>query len=52
MMIWETGVSRNLQKKNPICDLLDIWKWKSLSHVQLFETPWTIQSPEFSKPEY
>ena len=20
------------------------WKWKSLSHVQLFETPWTIQS--------
>ena len=27
-------------------------KWKSLSHVQLFATPWTIQSMEFSRPEY
>ena len=27
-------------------------KWKSLSHVQLFETPRTIQSMEFSRPEY
>ena len=26
--------------------------WKSLSHVQLFVTPWTIQSMEFSRPEY
>ena len=26
--------------------------WKSLSHVQLFVTPWTIQSIEFSRPEY
>ena len=25
---------------------------KSLSHVQLFVTPWTIQSVEFSRPEY
>ena len=25
---------------------------KSLSYVQLFATPWTIQSMEFSKPEY
>ena len=24
------------------------WKWKSLSHVWLFVTPWTIQSMEFS----
>ena len=24
------------------------WKWKSLSHVRLFVTPWTIQS----RPEY
>ena len=22
-----------------------LWKWKSFSHVQLFATPWTIQSP-------
>ena len=28
------------------------WKWKSLSRVRLFETPWTIQSMEFSRPEY
>ena len=28
------------------------WKWKSLSHVRLFVTPWTVQSMEFSRPEY
>ena len=28
------------------------WKWKSLSHVRLFATPWTTQSMEFSRPEY
>ena len=28
------------------------WKWKSLIHVQLFVTPRTIQSMEFSRPEY
>ena len=27
-------------------------KWKSLSPVLLFATPWTIQSMEFSRPEY
>ena len=27
-------------------------KRKSLSHVQLFETPWAVQSMEFSRPEY
>ena len=27
-------------------------KWKSLSFVQLFATPWTLQSMEFSRPEY
>ena len=27
-------------------------KWKSLSHVWLFATPWTIQSMEFSRPEH
>ena len=26
-----------------------LWKWKSLSHVWLFATPWTIQSVEFSR---
>ena len=28
------------------------WKWKSLRGVQLFVTWWTIQSMEFSRPEY
>ena len=28
------------------------WKWKLLSCVWLFATPWTIQSVEFSRPEY
>ena len=27
-------------------------KWKSLSHVWLFATPWTIQSMGYSRPEY
>ena len=27
-------------------------QWKSLSRVWLFATPWTIQSMEFSRPEY
>ena len=27
-------------------------KWKSLSRVRLFVTPWTLQSMEFSRPEY
>ena len=29
-----------------------LWKWKSLSCVWLFATPWTIQSTEFSRPAY
>ena len=27
-------------------------EWKSLSHVHLFATPWTIQPVEFFRPEY
>ena len=27
-------------------------KWKLFSHVRLFATPWTMQSMEFSRPEY
>ena len=27
-------------------------KWKSLIHAQLFGTLWTIESVEFSRPEY
>ena len=29
-----------------------LWKWKSLSRIWLFVTPWTIQSVEFCRPEY
>ena len=29
-----------------------LWKWKSLSWVWFFVTPWTIESMEFSRPEY
>ena len=29
------------------CSWTLTWKWKSLSHVWLFVTPWTIQSMEF-----
>ena len=28
------------------------WKWKSLSHLRLFVTPWAKESMEFSRPEY
>ena len=28
------------------------WKCKSLNHVQLYATPWTIESMEFSRPKY
>jgi len=32
--------------------ILDEVKWKSLSRVWLFETPWTIESMEFSRLEH
>ena len=32
--------------------LAGVWKRKSLSHVWLVVTPWTVQSMEFSRPEY
>ena len=37
-----------------LSDLLQasVWKWKLLSGVQPFMTPWTIPSMEFSRPEY
>ena len=30
---------------------ISLWKWKSLSRVRLFATPWTIQSVQFSRPD-
>ena len=29
-----------------------VWKWKSLSCVQPFATPWTLQFMKFSRPEH
>ena len=36
------------------CEWVSEWvsEWKSLNHVQLFVMLWTIQSMEFSRPEY
>ena len=31
--------------------IIQIHKYKSFSHVQLFATPWSILSVEFSRPE-
>ena len=54
------GVAKSLTRLSDRTELnwsylisqLSIWKWKSLSHVQLFGTQWTTQSMEFSRPEY
>ena len=56
------GLQKSLQmvtaamKLKDTCSLEEkLWKtrrWKSLSCVWLFATPWTIQSVEFSRPEY
>ena len=35
-----------------VCNRMSGSKWKSLSRVQLFATPWTIQSMEFFRPQY
>ena len=45
--IWEITT-----KSTVPCDFSKKSKWKLLSHVWLFVTPWTIQSMEFSRLEY
>ena len=35
-----------------VCVCVCVLKWKSLSHVQLFVSPWTVNSMEFSREEY
>ena len=42
VMIWQVRMISSVWK----------WKWKLLSCVRLFETPWTIESMDFSRPEY
>ena len=49
------GMPSRVQSPLSTCSPLTsvpLWKWKSLSRVWLFVTPWTIQSMEFSRPEY
>ena len=42
---------RNKEVKNAFSRVMQKMKWKSLSRVQFFVTPWTIQSMESSRPE-
>ena len=51
--------AKDMRESSPFLSLLTvpflIWgkrKWKSFSCVWLFAIPWTIQSMEFSRPEY
>ena len=44
-MIWNS--LRSLLNKSAF-----LRKWKLLSHIWLFVTPWTIQAMEYSRPEY
>ena len=47
-------LSKHLTKILPFQTLFITWKWKweMLSHVWLFATLWTVESMEFSRPEY
>ena len=47
--LWRVTAARRLKDA---CSLKRKWKWNSLSRVWLFVTPGTMQSMEFSKPEY
>ena len=50
---WRLKVSKGRSDASPRAILTrGKRKWKSLGQVQLFVTPWTIQSMEFSRPEY
>ena len=48
MPLWKAYFWRAFYKRYKYMDL-KIWKWNSLSCVQLFVTPWTIQST-FNSP--
>ena len=53
---WDHKGSDMTERLTHFClSLMQKWsevKWKSLSGVWLFATPWTIQSMEFFRPEY
>ena len=49
---WCAAVQKVTKSWTRLSDWTTKWKWKSLSRVRLFATPWTIYSMEFSRPEY
>ena len=50
---WSPGRQGNKEQKDAMWQQASLSdKWKLPSHVQLFATPWTKQSMEFSRPEY
>ena len=55
ILVYTTGL-RKFRSRYPTFFFLPDWKWKwkwkSFSRVWLFATPGTIQSTEFSRPEY
>ena len=57
---WHAGIHGITKSRTQLSDWTELnwmqqqWvseQWKSLSHVQLFVTPWTLQSMEISRPE-
>ena len=48
----QTGISWIVGRFFTNWSIMEAWKWKSLRSFWLFVTPWTIQSMEFSRPEY
>ena len=48
-----TGCGTSTEKMLPKSQLLIHmkWKWKTLSHVWVFATPWTVHGIQFSRPE-
>ena len=54
MILGQHSVIKHTNTSSSICVTIHISevKWKSLNHVRLFATPWTIQSMEFSRPEW
>ena len=49
------NLHHSVQSPYPHCNVTTStsnWKWKSLSHVWLFVTPWAIQSMQFFRPGF
>ena len=46
------GNAKECSNYHTVALISHVSKWKLLSSVQLFATPWTIESMEFSRPEY